>query len=50
MPEEEREELLKAIEECEEREVSYLNVIKTYVKDYVKYKSFEEFLRPSKFV
>lgn len=44
VPENEREELLAALKDCEEAESSYLSVIETYVKDYRKFNLFEDFL------
>lgn len=46
--EDDREELLNALKECEEKEVSYLSVLEAYVTSYRKYDSFEEFLTTHK--
>lgn len=47
--EDERQVLLDALIECDEQEVPYVYILENYVKDYRKYSSFEEFLRPKRF-
>lgn len=47
--EEDREVLLEALIDCEERDIPYGDLIYSYVRNYSNFAKFEEFLRPKKF-
>lgn len=49
IPENDRENLLAALYDAEERDVPYTNLIQMYLGNYGKFKKFEDFLRPKKF-